>query len=158
MGGASCVTLRWPVWLAPFTAANELPALALLCLLGAALLLRSAADLVGILAGGAAGGGRSIWAPTIWPTARYASPTPIGTNGTCLPTRRGARRGDSYWMNPQGIDRGEPDIGTYALHTTVGHHGIFSLTPMWLLSVAGLTMWLAKRDRATWPWASWPCR
>ncbi|HEY2893089.1 MAG TPA: hypothetical protein VGJ16_02705, partial [Pirellulales bacterium] len=26
----------------------------------------------------------------------------------------------------------------YALHATVGHHGIFSLTPIWVLSAAGL--------------------
>ncbi len=54
---------------------------------------------------------------------------------------------DSYWKNPQGIDAGEPDMGKYALHTTVGHHGIFSLTPMWLLSVVGMGIWLARRDR-----------
>jgi hypothetical protein len=30
----------------------------------------------------------------------------------------------------------------YALHVLVGHHGIFSLTPIWLLSVVGLGIWL----------------
>jgi hypothetical protein len=54
---------------------------------------------------------------------------------------------DSYWMNPQGIDRGEPSVATYALHTLVGHHGIFSLTPIWLLSALGLGFWLPRRDR-----------
>ena len=48
-----------------------------------------------------------------------------------------------------GIDRGEPSTAVYALHATVGHHGIFSLTPIWLLSVAGLGIWLCRRgDRA----------
>ena len=36
-----------------------------------------------------------------------------------------------------GIDRGEPSRGVYALNVLVGHHGIFSLTPIWLLSVCG---------------------
>ena len=43
----------------------------------------------------------------------------------------------SYWLDRQGIDRGEPSKAVYALHCLVGHHGIFSLTPIWLLSVAG---------------------
>jgi hypothetical protein len=50
----------------------------------------------------------------------------------------------SYWNNPQGIDRGEPSRATYAFHTLVGHHGIFSLTPIWLLSVWGLGIWLIR--------------
>jgi hypothetical protein len=28
----------------------------------------------------------------------------------------------------------------------VGHHGIFSLTPVWLLSVAGALIWLCRKD------------
>ncbi len=52
----------------------------------------------------------------------------------------------SYWQNPNGIDRGEESPAVYAFHTLVGHHGIFSLTPIWLLTVAGLALSLAKRD------------
>jgi hypothetical protein len=52
----------------------------------------------------------------------------------------------SYWQDPQGIDKGEPRIGVYALHLLVGHHGIFSLTPIWLLTMAGLAIWLAQRE------------
>ncbi len=48
---------------------------------------------------------------------------------------------DSYWRDPQGIDRGEPSVAIYALHATIGHHGIFSLTPIWLLSVWGVALW-----------------
>jgi hypothetical protein len=51
----------------------------------------------------------------------------------------------SYWQNPQGIDRGEPSRAVYAFHSLIGHHGIFSLTPVWLLSVAGGLMWLLRR-------------
>jgi hypothetical protein len=54
----------------------------------------------------------------------------------------------SYWQDRQGIDRGEPTKSAYAVHVLVGHHGIFSLTPMWLLSVVGTGMWLASADQA----------
>ncbi|HEX3727067.1 MAG TPA: hypothetical protein VHV08_12520, partial [Pirellulales bacterium] len=40
---------------------------------------------------------------------------------------------------------GEPSQLIYALHTTVGHHGIFSLTPVWILSVWGIAI-LWRRD------------
>ena len=53
---------------------------------------------------------------------------------------------DSYWRNPQGIDRGEPSLARYALHATIGHHGIFSLTPIWLLSVWGVALFCAERQ------------
>jgi hypothetical protein len=45
----------------------------------------------------------------------------------------------SYWFDyiRKGIDLGEPSVGTYALHVLIGHHGIFSLTPIWLLALAG---------------------
>ena len=58
---------------------------------------------------------------------------------------------DSYWRDPVGIDRGEPSVAVYALHATVGHHGIFSLTPVWLLSVWGLALMWRGRTRASWP-------
>jgi hypothetical protein len=54
----------------------------------------------------------------------------------------GGKERDSYWMDPQGIDRGEPSKLTYAVHVLVGHHGVFSLTPVWLLSAWGAILWL----------------
>lgn len=48
------------------------------------------------------------------------------------------RKVESYWRNPVGVDRGEASVAVYAFHVLVGHHGIFSLTPLWLLSVVGL--------------------
>jgi hypothetical protein len=54
----------------------------------------------------------------------------------------------SYWQDRQGIDRGEPTKSAYALHVLIGHHGIFSLTPIWLLSVVGVGMWLIGGDRS----------
>ena len=58
--------------------------------------------------------------------------------------QRGNKTIKSYWLDPQGIDKGEAAVGAYLLHTTVGHHGIFSLTPVWLLSAAGVLL-LARR-------------
>ncbi|MDO4574484.1 MAG: hypothetical protein Q4D98_04660 [Planctomycetia bacterium] len=56
----------------------------------------------------------------------------------------------SYWQNPQGLDRGEPSVGKYAVNVLVGSHGVFSLTPVWLLSMVGIGIGL-RRDRGpTW--------
>jgi hypothetical protein len=55
----------------------------------------------------------------------------------------------SYWRDPKGVDRGEPSALRYAWHATFGHHGIFSLTPAWLLLPWGLwLMVVAKRRHA----------
>lgn len=47
---------------------------------------------------------------------------------------------DTYWRDGmrRGVDRGEPSKAIYFLHTTVGHYGLFSLTPIWLLVPVGL--------------------
>ena len=52
----------------------------------------------------------------------------------------------SYWRNPSGIDKGEPDLGKYALHALIGHHGIFSLTPIWLLIIPGVVLLARERS------------
>ncbi len=46
----------------------------------------------------------------------------------------------SYWLEgrKQGVDVGEPDRGLYTFHVLIGHHGIFSLTPIWILAAIGL--------------------
>ena len=54
---------------------------------------------------------------------------------------------ESYWRNPRGIDRGEPSAATYAWHALLGHHGIFSLTPAWLLTIPGLVCLASSRRR-----------
>ncbi|WP_437230034.1 hypothetical protein SH661x_001749 [Planctomicrobium sp. SH661] len=41
----------------------------------------------------------------------------------------------SYWKDPKGIDKPRDSLGKYLLHCTVGHHGIFSLSPMFLLTL-----------------------
>lgn len=56
----------------------------------------------------------------------------------------------SYWLpgNKKGVDLGEPDPWNYLLHFTIGHHGIFSLTPIWLWTFVGGFMWLRQGPRA----------
>ncbi len=46
----------------------------------------------------------------------------------------------TYWREGtrQGVDRGESSRLTYLFHMTFGHHGLFSLTPIWLLMPIGL--------------------
>ncbi|MBX7167832.1 MAG: hypothetical protein K1X74_15980 [Pirellulales bacterium] len=57
---------------------------------------------------------------------------------------------ESYWQHPQGVDRGEPSRAVYAFHILFGHHGVFSLTPVWLASAVGLGLWLRGRGQAPW--------
>ena len=65
--------------------------------------------------------------------------------------RRDNRVIDSYWKptTPKSkIDLGEPSVIAYAFDVTVGHHGIFSLTPVWIVSLAGIGMVLRRRAEA----------
>jgi hypothetical protein len=49
----------------------------------------------------------------------------------------------SYWIGDRRsrLDRGEESRLRYAFHMSFGHHGIFSLTPIWLLSFWGGYCW-----------------
>jgi hypothetical protein len=53
----------------------------------------------------------------------------------------------TYWTDEfkKGVDKGEPSRWVYAFHCLLGHHGIFSLTPVWLLAAAGVWL-LWRRD------------
>lgn len=49
----------------------------------------------------------------------------------------------SYWLDVNAdskslVDRGQPSGILYAFHVLFGHHGVFSLTPMWVMSFAGM--------------------
>ncbi|MGV3605064.1 MAG: hypothetical protein ACO1RA_01565 [Planctomycetaceae bacterium] len=49
----------------------------------------------------------------------------------------------TYWtpnVERTSVDRGEANRLVYALHVLIGHHGIFSLSPVWLLSLVGLSI------------------
>jgi hypothetical protein len=57
---------------------------------------------------------------------------------------RNGKTVESYWKagNQKGLDLGEPSREIYARNCLVWHHGIFSLTPVWLLSVIGMGIWI----------------
>ena len=49
----------------------------------------------------------------------------------------------SYWLSTNDarkseVDRGQESVELYLFHALFGHHGIFSLTPIFLLSLAGM--------------------
>ena len=41
----------------------------------------------------------------------------------------------SYWHEPRGMDQNLDSPFAYFMHCTIGHHGIFSLTPIFVLTV-----------------------
>jgi hypothetical protein len=135
-----------------FLAANELPAMSLLCFVGVGLLWKSPAKTliaflpaVALIAVTALG--TNILAHGDWRTP-YAHRSP-GDNWYDYP--------GSYWLpeSLHGIDRGEASPLRYALNVLIGHHGLFSLTPIWLLSVAGCLVWLIRKpDEQHWRDAS----
>ena len=58
----------------------------------------------------------------------------------------------SYWLKQNEaksrLDLGEPRWDRYLFHLTLGHHGVFSLTPVWFLSIFGmLTLCVSRRYR-----------
>jgi hypothetical protein len=46
----------------------------------------------------------------------------------------------TYWKEGvrKGVDKGEPSRFAYFLQMMIGHHGVFSLTPLWLLVPVGI--------------------
>ncbi len=54
----------------------------------------------------------------------------------------------SYWVDQRktGVDKGESSRWLYAFNVLAGHHGIFSLTPIWLLSIVGAGWWLIRGE------------
>ncbi|MDA0970132.1 MAG: hypothetical protein O3A60_06820, partial [Planctomycetota bacterium] len=54
---------------------------------------------------------------------------------------------ESYWRSPSGVDKGEPSLPRYTWHSLLGHHGIFSLTPAWLLVPCGLAVVAFRQPR-----------
>jgi hypothetical protein len=124
----------------------------LVVLVGALLLWRSPREtLVGyvpaaLVVAAAAFATNWIAHDSLRPPYMHRSQTDPADNWYDYTYERGGRVRESYWRNPVGIDTGEPSIAVYSLHATVGHHGIFSLTPVWLLSVWGVVLlWRSQR-------------
>ena len=69
----------------------------------------------------------------------------FGTEWYLYEYERGGKILDSHWKNPKDLDIGEPSRADYIFHSTIGHHGVFSLTPVWALSLLGLLFWLFDR-------------
>ena len=137
---------------ASFAAACELPALSFCALLGAVLLWRFPRQtIVAFLPAAAVVAGaffatNYIAHDSLRPPYAHRSETDPEDNWYDFTYTVNGRERQSYWSDPKGIDAGEASQATYALHVLVGHHGIFSLTPVWLLSVAGCVCWmLGKR-------------
>src|SRR5262249_61104838 len=68
----------------------------------------------------------------------------------------------SHWAKPKlwesgkapkpddpGIDFADEPKDEYAFHLLVGHHGLFSLTPVWALALIGIVLPAAIRGAAT---------
>ena len=56
----------------------------------------------------------------------------------------------SYWSNPQGLDANTESTATYFFHCVLGHHGLLSMTPIYLLTLIGWCMGL-RQNRNTFP-------
>ena len=62
----------------------------------------------------------------------------------------------SYWLKSNTerkslVDRGQQDPLVYTFHVLLGHHGIFSLTPIWILALAGMmVLMLSRRYQLRW--------
>jgi hypothetical protein len=136
---------------AAFTAANELPATAFLGLLAAGLLWKAPREtLAGFLPAVllvAAGffGTNYLAHDSLRPPYAHRSATDPDDNWYEFTYTVKGRERQSYWTDPKGIDRGEPSRATYVFHTLIGHHGILSLTPVWLLSIWGTAICVSKR-------------
>jgi hypothetical protein len=46
----------------------------------------------------------------------------------------------SYWSQPRDLDANAESLPTYLFHCLIGHHGLLSLSPVLLLSVAGVVL------------------
>lgn len=152
-----------PAWFAltgffaAFSVACELPALSLCVLLGGVLLWKAPRPtLIGyvpaaLVVGIAAVGTNYLAHDSLRPPYMHRSVNDPADNWYNYTYERDGRVRESYWRNPVGVDRGEPSMAEYAFHATLGHHGVFSLTPIWLLSIWGLAIWTrdpARRELA----------
>jgi len=135
-----------------FTAANELPALALLAPVFLALVWKAPRPtLLGFLPAAlvvTAGFFGTNWIAhqSLRPPYMHRSETDPADNWYQYSYQRNGREIQSYWQDRTGLDRGQPSRLVYAVHVLVGHHGIFSLTPIWVLSAVGLGLWLRQKD------------
>ncbi len=140
---------------AAFCAANELPALSLFAASGVALLWKAPRQtLIGFVPA-------ALVVVVAFFATNYAAHSSLippyahrgegeGENWYDYEYERNGRTIQSYWQTRSGIDLGERSRAVYAVNVLVGHHGVFSLTPVWILSVAGFGLLLTGRDKSLW--------
>src|SRR3954468_1028441 len=139
---------------AAFTATDELPAACFLAFIGLILLMRAPRQtllgFVPAVAVIAAAFFTTNWIAhqSLLPPYMHRSSTDPSDNWYNYTYTVNGRQVKSYWLDRQGIDRGEPSKIVYAVNCLVGHHGIFSLTPIWLLSLSGAYFWFSSPDRS----------
>jgi hypothetical protein len=130
-------------FLAAFAACCELPALVLLALVAVLLARRSPATFL-----------RAFLPAALLPLAGFVL-CQRAAFGQVLPVYLKFGTGaygyaGSYWNHPGDLDRlnvePEPRI-VYLLNMTVGHHGVFSLTPIFILAMVGLARALRSAPR-----------
>ncbi|MDX1965385.1 MAG: hypothetical protein SFX18_19725 [Pirellulales bacterium] len=81
--------------------------------------------------------------PSSWAPLSVTAPNPANWYDYKYTRKIDGKEVKSYWLAPNNpIDQGEPHVGVYAFHALAGHHGLFSLTPLLLLTVPGLIIWL----------------
>lgn len=134
---------------AAFLAANELPALSFTVAVGVLLLWHEPRRTLIAFAPAAAMVVAGFFATNYIAHEDLRPPymhRKSGDNWYDYSYERNGRTIESYWRTPYGLDQGEKDSGIYTLHATVGHHGIFSLTPVWLLSFVGLAIGCFRPD------------
>ena len=134
-------------FLAAMAAACELPALSFFALMGVVSITRSVRlSLVGFVPA-------ALLVFVAFFTTNYVA------HGTLQPpyTQRHVEGGwydfeGSYWHGEQlkGVDVGETSRLKYAIHSLVGHHGVFSLTPIWIISLYGLARWMIRPSDNRW--------
>lgn len=113
---------------AGFAAANELPAMAFIGLVLLDLVLRGQWRYVPMFAVAAAlpiaGEAMLNWLALGTSVPAYAK---VGTEWYTFP--------GSYWANKKEIDAAADPMLVYLAHLLVGHHGLFSLTPVFILGL-----------------------
>jgi hypothetical protein len=137
---------------AAFTAANELPSATLLAFIGVIFLLRAPRPTLLAFAPGAAVVAAAFFGTNWIAHARLSPPYAFRSNSEPADNwynytyTVNGREVKSYWLDRQGIDRGEPSKVVYAFHALIGHHGVFSLTPIWFISLVGAGIWLTSSE------------
>lgn len=128
-----------------FAACNELPAVGLAVMMFLPLLWRwpartLAALLPAALLPAAAFEGTLYLATGEWTDVIYSR---FHDEGPDAPYRYPG----SYWLSPLGADALDEPKWLYAFHLLVGHHGVFSLTPVFLFSLWGLGALIAGKRK-----------